>query len=85
MKTTLDLTKEQAHAVEGIKKWFTKESKHYVTMVGFAGTGKTFLTKHIIEELKLPKYQVAFVSFTGKAALVLQRSVPDYECSTIIS
>ena len=37
-----------------------------------AGTGKTTLVQFIIKELKLRDSDVVFISFTGKASLVLR-------------
>jgi len=44
---------------------------------GYAGTGKTFLLGHIRKEIKtlFPHAHVAFVTFTGKAASVLENKL----------
>jgi len=44
---------------------------------GYAGTGKTYLISHIRKEIKtiFPHVHVAFVTFTGKAASVLENKL----------
>jgi len=44
---------------------------------GYAGTGKTFLLGHIRKEIKtiFPHVHIAFVTFTGKAASVLENKL----------
>lgn len=44
----------------------------YTVIAGYAGSGKSFLVKYIIKELKLKDNEVAFVAYTGKASLVLK-------------
>lgn len=77
------LTSEQDASVKGIKEWFNKKNKSSCTLVGYAGTGKTFLVNYIINELGLKPKEVAFCAFTGKAALLLKKANKDYNCSTI--
>ena len=43
----------------------------YTIISGYAGTGKSFLVSTIISSLDLTSNDVAYVAFTGKAALVL--------------
>lgn len=66
----------------------------YITIGGFAGTGKTFLISIIRKEIynKWKRINVAFVTFTGKASSVLQLKLEENEsvfsedsCSTIHS
>ena len=66
----------------------------YITIGGFAGTGKTFLISIIRNEIynKWKRVNVAFVTFTGKASSVLSlkleenNSIFDSDsCSTIHS
>lgn len=86
MLATITLTDEQQAAVRGIKEWYRKGTKQTCVLSGFAGTGKTFLVKHIIEELSefgIDKRTVVFAAFTGKASLLLKQANPDYSCSTI--
>jgi exodeoxyribonuclease-5 len=67
----------QAKAIREIKDWFTgRTTKQQVFRVfGYAGSGKTTITKHAIAELGLRDGAggVLYAAFTGKAALVMTR------------
>jgi exodeoxyribonuclease V len=85
---TIDLTTDQKHVLDsmfkrlgfqtGSQSFFPDFS--YVTIGGYAGTGKTFLIsvlrKSINEQWK-DRVRVAFVTFTGKASSVLQRKLQE--------
>ncbi len=43
------------------------------TLAGYAGTGKSFMTELVIQELGLKYQEVAYCTFTGKASLVLTK------------
>jgi len=64
----------QAKAIEAIKDWFTSGTaeRQVFRVFGYAGTGKTTITKHAIAELGLDS-GVLYAAFTGKAALVMTR------------
>ncbi|MEW5704898.1 MAG: AAA family ATPase [Pseudomonadota bacterium] len=64
----------QAKAIEAIKDWFTNRTaeNQVFRVFGYAGTGKTTITKHAIAELGLDG-GVLYAAFTGKAALVMTR------------
>ena len=49
-----------------------KAGEMITTVAGFAGTGKSTIISHFIENMDLMRY-TTFVTFTGKASLVLQR------------
>lgn len=49
-----------------------KMGERVTTVAGFAGTGKSTIIRHFIESADLMRY-TRFVTFTGKASLVLQR------------
>jgi exodeoxyribonuclease-5 len=67
----------QAKAIRDIKEWFTGRTKEQQVfrVFGYAGTGKTTITKHAIAELGLSDGAngVMYAAFTGKAALVMTR------------
>lgn len=74
----------QAKAISGIKDWFRNRTKEQQVfrVFGYAGTGKTTITKHAIAELRLDTMVkdaigatggVLYAAFTGKAALVMTR------------
>ena len=67
----MELTKGQQKGLEIACERFRNGSQ-YTVIAGFAGTGKTTLVQFIIKELKLRDSDVVFISFTGKAALVLK-------------
>ena len=50
-----------------------KLGEKFVTIAGYAGTGKTTLVKFIISALDVEPSKVAYVSYTGKAAEVLRK------------
>lgn len=66
------LEDSQRQAVEKIEAWYKSSaaSKPFV-LAGLAGTGKTTIVKYFMDKLRIPTGEVAFVAFTGKAALVL--------------
>ncbi len=74
----------QARAIADIKDWFTNRTREQQVfrVFGYAGSGKTTITKHAIAELGLDavdkedetaKGGVLYAAFTGKAALVMTR------------
>jgi exodeoxyribonuclease-5 len=77
----------QAKAIRAIKDWFLHRTaeQQVFRVFGYAGTGKTTLTRHAIEELGLDTMTkdadgvasasdgVLYAAFTGKAALVMTR------------
>jgi len=65
------LSRMQKTAKNLIIFWFSSEYKEYFTLAGYAGTGKTTIINSCVEDLNLNNFQVAFCSFTGKAASVM--------------
>ena len=73
----------QTEAIQKIKVWFTSRTKEQQVfrLFGYAGTGKTTIVRHVIEELGLEAMNkqsfcdggVLYGAFTGKAALVMTR------------
>jgi exodeoxyribonuclease V len=78
--TDITLTDTQAQVIKQIKNWYQKRTKEQqiFKLFGFAGTGKTTITKLAIQELGLSLDSIVgdvkFCAFTGKAALVMRRS-----------
>jgi exodeoxyribonuclease-5 len=73
---TVKLTSGQIQASEIIYDWYNSSKQNQIFKLGgLAGTGKTFLVKHIIKSLGLSieKGEVVFCAYTGKASLVLTR------------
>jgi exodeoxyribonuclease-5 len=76
---TVQLTEEQAAAIERVRDWFTAWHPFVhngpFRLFGPAGTGKTTLARHIGPALNAKR--VVFGTFTGKAARVLRtKGVP---------
>ncbi len=65
------LNRIQKQGFELAKEWWSKSNEQIFKIAGYAGTGKTFLSSVIAEELAGEK--IAFCAFTGKAALVMQQ------------
>lgn len=59
----------QEAALSSVRSWLNAPSRQVYRLFGPAGTGKTTLAKHLAEEAG----RVAFMAFTGKAALVMRR------------
>ena len=69
------LSHDQSLALDGLMEWYKKRGDSpFITLGGFAGTGKTTLISVFRKKLdaKDKKLKVAFVSFTGKASRVLR-------------
>ena len=73
-------TNQQAAALSAIGAWlkaYNKGGPQYITLGGYAGTGKTTLIAALRKVLtaNMPATKVGFAAFTGKAALVLKRKL----------
>jgi len=68
----MQLTDEQEKALKIILNKYNNHEK-YVTVCGFAGTGKSTLVRFAIEALDVDKDKVAYACFCGKAAEVLRK------------
>lgn len=70
----INLSPDQENVLEKILLWFKDKKKQYITVGGYAGTGKTTLIAILRAELaKIDKnLKVGFASYTGKAARVLK-------------
>ena len=75
----IELTQEQQEIHDNLIDWVDQyyKGKHdmeYITLSGFAGTGKTSLLSVLAETVR-GKYRIAFVTYTGKASVVLSRKL----------
>lgn len=68
---SLTILQEQGLKI-AVKRY--KDHEPYTVISGYAGVGKSYLIKYIIAALGLPAENVAYISFTGKAASVLRRN-----------
>jgi exodeoxyribonuclease-5 len=93
---TVELTEEQRKAHDAIVDYFKasrgKEEPGFISMGGYAGTGKTTTTGAVMGTLRAEhddKFRVALCAYTGKAASVLASKVegmgPRDYCGTIHS
>ncbi len=69
------LSTDQATALTAIGKWLKDQNKPFLTLGGYAGTGKTTLMAMLRQILHTnrPEMKVAFAAYTGKASLVLKK------------
>jgi exodeoxyribonuclease-5 len=62
--------RQQQEAIDKIVAWFGRRQPQQVfRLFGYAGTGKTTLARHIVDQLGV---RALFAAFTGKAAYVLR-------------
>ncbi len=66
-----DPTKEQYDFFERFSKFMVQLEQEVFILKGYAGTGKTSLTKAIVKTLRNTKYNVILLAPTGRAAKVL--------------
>ncbi|HUC19981.1 MAG TPA: AAA family ATPase [Candidatus Polarisedimenticolaceae bacterium] len=71
------LSPDQIAALQAIGRWYRAASQQYMTLGGYAGTGKTTMIGHVRQALRDndPDVKVAFCSFTGKAVRVLDQTL----------
>lgn len=66
----MELTNKQLQGLKiAIERYHNREP--YTVISGYAGSGKSTLVKFIVDALELDEEEVAYCSFTGKAAQVL--------------
>lgn len=72
----MKLTLSQDACITKLSKWWNSSVKYYkpFQISGAAGTGKTFIVKYFIEAIGLKLDEVAFMAFTGKAAMVMREN-----------
>lgn len=75
----MELSIDQKYVLKELITWYANKNKtSYITVGGYAGTGKTtliaYLRKYIYEKIN-KKHKVAFCSYTGRAVQVLKNSI----------
>lgn len=74
-----ELSTKQKDILNDILRWYKEKKTSYLTLGGYAGTGKTTLLGHL--NLKLHKefkaINIAYCSFTGKASVVLKKKLQE--------
>lgn len=74
----IDLTNDQNKAIESIIDWYKSKNAKYITLGGYAGTGKTTVIAILREKLKELKVEkIAFCAYTGKATRVLEQKLTE--------
>jgi len=74
-----ELSPKQKNVVENILDWYKSKRSPYITLGGYAGTGKTTLLGHLNNTLhkEYKKISIAYCSFTGKASIVLKKKLEE--------
>lgn len=75
-------SKDQKNALDTLMMWFCDKNKSpFITLGGYAGTGKTTLIAEIRKKVYKDnkKINVAFLSYTGKASRVLRSKLVKFE------
>lgn len=78
----IELSPDQQLAQYWLMSWFkTKNRPQFITLGGYAGTGKTTLLSYFRRALnkEKPDLKVAFCSYTGKATQVLRKKLFDHK------
>lgn len=70
----MQLSADKKEVLLQLSSWLQKQPSQYISVGGYAGTGKTTLIAILRTILykKSPKLKIAFASYTGKATQVLQ-------------
>lgn len=68
--TVMEFAPQQQEAINKITDWFQDDTQQVFRLFGYAGTGKTTLARHIVDQLGVTR--VIYAAFTGKAAYVLR-------------
>jgi len=73
------MSSDQKLAINNLLNWYGSKASQYITLGGYAGTGKTTLISILRDKIKKKhkKVKVAFVSYTGKAARVLRNKLTE--------
>lgn len=80
-QTTYQLSQDQANALQAIGAWYKGKTAPFITLGGYAGTGKTTLIAYLRKALQdyEESTKVAFCAFTGKAARVLDNRLKEHK------
>jgi len=90
----MDYSTDQQKILNHLLKWSTQNDSAFITVGGYAGTGKTTLIGAFRQELqrRSPQIKVGFACYTGKASQILKQKLqeqnavyPDDFCGTIHS
>ncbi len=66
----MEWSPQQVEAIALVREWLAAGDPQVFRLFGYAGTGKTTIIRHIVEE---EKGLILFAAFTGKAASVMRK------------
>lgn len=75
----MQLSPTQKQVLQSVVDWYQRPEQNYLTLGGYAGTGKTTLVayfRHLLFKYR-PHTKVAVCSYTGKAARMLKQKLTD--------
>ena len=88
VKSKINPSEDQANLLEALEDFINSESKIFL-MKGYAGTGKTTITKYLAEYLSAQKkdehtskYSLSLAAFTGRASMILKKKT-GFSTSTV--
>ncbi len=75
----VELSPKQKKVLESAIDWYKARKVQYLTLGGYAGTGKTTLLGHLNNKLhkEYKGISIAYCSFTGKASIVLRKKLQE--------
>jgi len=73
----IELSKNQSSVIADIISWYQGNKSQYITLGGYAGTGKTTVLGYLGNLLHKTNHgiRIAYCSYTGKASLVLKKKL----------
>ena len=86
--SNINFTKDQQIAIDGILEFISKpfsKNDYTVGLIGAGGTGKTFITKYIINNCKLSNSVIKCTSSTHKACRIFSEALNGKTVDTIQS
>lgn len=72
----LKFGKDQINAINSAGMWYSSGGflqKPIFVIAGYAGTGKSTVLSQVLMNMGIPNYKIAYVTYTGKAAVVLRQ------------
>ncbi len=75
----LELSVKQKNIIKNILDWYKEKKIPYLTLGGYAGTGKTTILGYLNEKLhrEYKDINIAYCSYTGKASQVLRKKLQE--------
>jgi ATP-dependent exoDNAse (exonuclease V) alpha subunit len=77
------MSPDQAEALAAIGRWYRSKSSPFLTLGGYAGTGKTTLVAYLRQALEenIGDLKVAYAAYTGKASQVLRQRLKAFKAT----